>query len=72
MNDAQIKAFEGSHELDVGITGKGLGRFRMNVYRQRGDVAIVVRFIPDKIRTVAELNLPLVLNELVTYNAASS
>lgn len=65
MNDAQIKAFEGSHELDVGISGKGLGRFRMNVYRQRGDVAIVVRFIPQKIRSVEELNLPLVLNELV-------
>jgi twitching motility protein PilU len=65
MNDAQIKAFEGSHELDVGITGKGLGRFRMNVYRQRGDVGIVIRFIPHRIRTVAELNLPPVLNDLV-------
>ena len=65
MNDAQMKSFEEFLEIDLGITVKQLGRFRINVYRQRGDVSMVVRYIKSHIQNVAELNLPPLLNDLV-------
>jgi len=65
MNDKQSKLFEEFMELDLGITVKGLGRFRINVYRQRGDVSMVVRYIRSHIPEIEELNLPPLLADLV-------
>jgi twitching motility protein PilT len=54
---------EGSTDLSYGI--EGIGRFRVNIFRQRGSIAIVMRVIPDKIPGFEELKLPKVLEELV-------
>ncbi|MEI6414663.1 MAG: pilus assembly protein PilU, partial [Pseudomonadota bacterium] len=45
MNDSQIKEFEADHDYSFAISVAGLGRFRFNIFKQRGDVAIVVRYI---------------------------
>ncbi|MGA2810183.1 MAG: PilT/PilU family type 4a pilus ATPase [Candidatus Acidiferrum sp.] len=54
---------DGSADLSYGIAG--VGRFRVNIFRQRGSIAVVMRVIPDKIPGFAELRLPKVLEELV-------
>src|SRR6202023_905066 len=54
---------EGSADLSYGITG--VARFRVNIFRQRGSCAIVMRVIPDKIPNFEELNLPKTLDEIV-------
>lgn len=66
MNDIQIKHFEETMECDFAIALEdGSGRFRVNVFRQRGEVGMVLRLIPSKIPTVEELGLPEILNEMV-------
>lgn len=68
MNDIQIKHFEETFECDFAIALEdGSGRFRVNVFRQRGEVAMVLRLIPSKIPTVDELGLPEILNEMVMH-----
>ena len=64
LTDAQKKRFEESQELDVAFDIRGLGRFRCNVFNQRGTVAGVYRIIPDRIRSFDELGLPPVLKQL--------
>ena len=54
---------EGSADLSYGITG--VGRFRVNIFKQRGSCAIVMRVVPDKIPGFDELHLPAVLKEVV-------
>jgi twitching motility protein PilT len=54
---------DGSADLSYGLPG--VGRFRVNIFRQRGSCAIVMRVIPDKIPGFAELNLPPRLEEIV-------
>jgi twitching motility protein PilT len=54
---------EGSADLSYGING--VGRFRVNIFRQRGSCAIVMRVIPDKIPGFEELRLPDTLKEIV-------
>src|SRR5574340_637341 len=64
LTDEQIRAFETTYELDCSYELKGLSRFRVNVYRDRGAVAGAFRVIPSRIPTVRELGLPLVLEDL--------
>ncbi|MGC8506931.1 MAG: PilT/PilU family type 4a pilus ATPase [Thiomonas sp.] len=52
-------------ELNVGLPRPGLGSFRISAFRQRGSVAMVVRFIPGEIPALESLNLPGVLADLV-------
>src|ERR1700704_4823831 len=54
---------EGSADLSYGVTG--VARFRVNIFRQRGSCAIVMRVVPDKIPNFEELNLPKTLEEIV-------
>jgi twitching motility protein PilT len=54
---------EGSADLSYGISG--VSRFRVNIFKQRGTCAVVMRVIPDKIPGFAELNLPEALQEIV-------
>jgi twitching motility protein PilT len=54
---------EGSADLSYGVSG--VARFRVNIFRQRGSCAIVMRVIPDKIPNFEELNLPKTLEEIV-------
>lgn len=65
MTDAQRQKFEASNELDFAFGIKGLGRLRMNVYRQRGVVGAAIRSIPTKYKTFDELNLPPIVYELM-------
>src|SRR2546421_6112835 len=54
---------EGSADLSYGLSG--VARFRVNIFRQRGSCAIVMRVIPDKIPGFNDLRLPVVLSEVV-------
>ncbi|HAX19052.1 MAG TPA: type IV pili twitching motility protein PilT [Hydrogenophaga sp.] len=64
MRESQIRGFEATLECDLAIALPGLGRFRVNVYRQRGDVAVVVRHINARIPSLDGLKLPPVLKKL--------
>jgi twitching motility protein PilT len=56
--------FESDGEVDFAHGVAGLGRFRVNAFRQRGSASLVMRAIPSKIKTVDELGLPPVISEL--------
>jgi twitching motility protein PilT len=61
MTNRQKQKFKETAELDMAYGVAGLGRFRVNVFQQRGNVGMVLRVIPTKIRTLEELELPRVL-----------
>lgn len=66
MKPEQAAGFERNWEADFAIAlADGSGRFRVNVFRQRGDVAMCLRRIPIRIPTLEELDLPEVLGDLV-------
>jgi len=56
--------FASEHEVDFAYAIRGLARFRVNAFHQRGSVSLVMRAIPTKIKTVDELGLPPVVSEL--------
>jgi twitching motility protein PilT len=64
LPESRIKEFEASNELDFAYTAPGLGRFRVNAYRQRGSIALVLRVVPSSIRTIEELGLPDVVRRM--------
>lgn len=64
MNNIHKKKFEETHELDVSHGVKGLGRFRVNVFQQRGTIGAVIRVIPVNVKTASELGLPDVISKL--------
>ncbi len=67
MNEQQIREFEREKEMNLGITLGGAGRFRVNVYRQRGEVSLVIRHIKSAVPSIEELNLPPVLQDLIMH-----
>jgi twitching motility protein PilT len=64
MTNRQKQKFKESTELDMAYGVAGLGRFRVNVFQQRGNVGMVLRVIPTKIRTLEELYLPKVIDKV--------
>jgi twitching motility protein PilT len=64
MTNRQKQKFKETAELDMAYGVAGLGRFRVNVFQQRGNVGMVLRVIPTKIRTIEELELPRVLAQV--------
>jgi len=64
MTPRQVKEFAEHKEADFAIGVPGVGRFRTNVYQQRGTVAFAFRAIPYEVKAIAELNLPTVLEEI--------
>ena len=64
LTDAQKKTFEETWELDVAFGLVGVGRFRCNVFNQKGSVGGVFRLIPERVKTLEELGLPPVLAQL--------
>src|SRR6266550_5785868 len=64
MNDYQKEKFKAQNEVDLAYGVPGLGRFRVNVFQQRGTVGMVLRVIPTQIKTIDELGLPPVLKQL--------
>lgn len=65
LNDRQIEEFEREWELNMGFPLEGIGRFRVNVFRQRGDVAMVIRYIKSTIPSMESCGLPLILKDLI-------
>jgi len=64
LDDHQIRTFESKHELDFSHGIPKLGRFRVNVYMQRGSVGAAFRLVPQKIPTFDQLGLPMAVREL--------
>ncbi len=79
MTDFQWKRFQEDKEIDFSYGFEQKARFRVNIFYQRGNISIVLRLIPFKIKSIEELNLPPVLHEftrrpqgLVLITGASS
>jgi twitching motility protein PilT len=64
MTPRQVKQFADEKECDFAIGVPGIGRFRVNVYQQRGSLCYAMRAIPYQARTLSELHLPTVLEEI--------
>jgi twitching motility protein PilT len=64
LTENQKKRFETDDELDFSFGIQNLARFRGNVFKQRGCVAMVIRMIPFNVRTFEELGLPVVIAKL--------
>src|SRR5215510_9242413 len=64
MSGRQKQKFKDNYEIDIAYSVPGLGRFRCNIFQQRGTVGLVLRVIPVKILTVRELFLPTVLEKI--------
>jgi len=64
MSTIQREKFKDAQEVDLAYSVAGLGRFRCNVFQQRGTVGLVLRVIPMAIRTIDELGLPPVLKKI--------
>ena len=64
MTPRQVKEFAEKKEADFAIGVPGVGRFRTNIYQQRGTLAFAFRAIPYEVKTVRELCLPEVLEEI--------
>lgn len=64
MSNRQKQRFKEVSECDIGYGVEGLGRFRANIFQQRGTVSVVLRVIPDKTRNSAELGLPPVIDRI--------
>jgi twitching motility protein PilU len=65
MNDAQKRDFAQTHEMNLTVAKTQIGRFRVNLYRQRGETGIAIRYIPDTIPSIEALNLPPILKNLI-------
>src|SRR5512146_1352509 len=64
MTPKQVKEFAENKEADFAIGVPGIGRFRVNVYQQRGTIAYALRAVPYQVETIAELNLPSVVEDV--------
>ncbi len=65
MTPDQIAQFEREHEMNFSFRVPDVGSFRVNVFQQKGDVSMVIRYVRAKVLKVEELNLPIVLKNLV-------
>ncbi len=65
MSDKQIKEFEETMEMNFAHVVPDIGRFRVNVFRQRGNVAMVIRFLKSGTVGIDKLKLPAILKELI-------
>ena len=64
MTNMQRERFKEVNEIDLAYGVPGLGRFRVNVFQQRGTIGMVLRVIPFKIMSFDQLNLPKVLEKV--------
>ena len=65
MNEDQHEMFTRELEVDFAISEPGLGRFRVNVFHQRSNVAMVLRYITSELPTLDELDMPGQLKDLI-------
>ncbi len=64
MSTSQRQRFKEAQEVDLAYSVPGLGRFRCNIFQQRGTIGLVLRVIPMHIRSIDELGLPAVLKTI--------
>src|SRR5512140_423578 len=64
MSNRQKQKFKETAELDMAYGVAGLGRFRVNVFQQRGNVGLVLRVIPTKIKPLEELYMPKIIEKI--------
>src|SRR2546427_1617504 len=64
MSNRQKQRFKEASEVDIAYGVSGLGRFRANIFQQRGSVSIVLRVIPDNPKSISELGLPPVIDRI--------
>jgi len=64
MNDIQRARFDETRETDLAYGIAGLGRFRVNVFQQRGTVGIVFRVIPFGVKSIEHLHLPKIIESI--------
>ena len=64
LSERQREEFEQNHELDLAYGVQGLGRFRVNMFTQRGSISAVLRTIPFNVSTLEELKLPPVIKKI--------
>ena len=65
MSDKEWAVFHRTKEMNKGVSIRDLGRFRVNVYFQRGEISMVIRYVKSDIKKPEDLGLPEVLKELV-------
>jgi len=66
MSEEQRKRFLAEKEIDLSYQHEDKGRFRINIFLQRGSISVACRFIPAKIRTIEELSLPPILHDFAS------
>lgn len=62
LDDEHWHRFEATHEMDIAHSVDGVGRFRVNLYQQRGSIGAAFRVIPSEIRSLEDLGLPPVIS----------
>ena len=67
LNESQFARLKARRSIDLSYAYKNKARFRVNVYYQLGTISVAMRFIPAKIRTIEELNLPEALHSFAKY-----
>lgn len=67
LSENQIAVLEAGREVDLGYGVQGLGRFRVNIFKQRGSIRIVIRAIPDRVPSIEELHLPQVIEKICAF-----
>jgi twitching motility protein PilU len=65
MNESQLEEFTRELEIDFAVSEAGLGRFRVNVFHQRGNIAMVLRFITPELPELDNLGMPEKIKELI-------
>jgi twitching motility protein PilT len=64
MSPKQVKEFAEFREADFATGVPGIGRFRVNAYQQRGTIAFAIRTVPHQAKSINELNLPTIVEEI--------
>ena len=65
VSPERIEELEETGELNMGVPLEGVGRFRISAMRQRGSYAVVIRYVPQDIPSLADLELPDIFNDLI-------
>ncbi len=72
MTSRQKQRFKDVSEVDIGYGLSGVGRFRANIFQQRGTVSVVLRVIPDATKNTSELGLPPVIDRIAARTSRSN
>jgi twitching motility protein PilT len=67
LNEEQRKSFKDNNEIDLSYSVSGVGRFRVNVFRQRSSLGVVFRTIPFSVMTMEELTIPPIIKKIALY-----